>query len=59
MEYVMLAMELVKLGAEVAPLAQQVLSAVSKPGGPTDADWAALHDIETALRARLAAEPKA
>lgn len=53
MEYIALAMGLVQLGAAIAPLAEQVYTAMSKPGGPSDADWQSLRDLEDRLRAGL------
>lgn len=55
-EFVTLAMSLVQLGHEIAPLAQMVVDATAKTGGPEPADWDALHKVEAGLRARLAAE---
>lgn len=57
LSYATLALELIKLGQQALPLAEQALGALQQPDGPTQADWDALHATEVELRARLSAEP--
>lgn len=49
---------IISLGQDVAPLAQLVVDAIKGGGVPTDAQWTAMHELETKLRAELnAPEP--
>lgn len=51
---------LISLGRDIAPFAQMVIDAIKGGGVPTDAQWQAMHDLETSLRAELnAPEPAA
>ncbi len=59
LEFAIAAMQLIKGGAEAITVADQALTAISQPGGPTQADWDALHATEAALRIRLMADPAA
>ena len=50
---------LVSLGKDIAPLAQIVVDVVRGSGDPTDAQWAALHQLEDSLRQQLDGPPAA
>lgn len=49
----------ISLGQDIVPLAQMVVDAIKGGGVPTDAQWQAMHDLETRLRAQLNAAPAA
>ena len=40
-------------GEDIAQFVQWALSVYNSPNGPSDADWAALHAKEAAMRAAL------
>lgn len=47
----------IQVGEDFAAFITEVETASQRDGGPTEADWAALHDREVALRGRLATDP--
>lgn len=57
--FLLTALQIIRAGGEAITVASQAMEAMAQPGGPTQADWDALHAAEAALRIRLAADPRA
>lgn len=47
----------IQAGEDFAAFISEVETASQRDGGPTEDDWAALHDREAALRGRLSVGP--